>query len=203
MDSGLFSAVIQNLNAWITEKFGWFIILLSVIIFFICVAIYFSKFGEIRIGGSQAKPTMKTLEWFSINICTTIACGIIFWSAAEPVQHLLHPPESLGIEAMTPEVAKFAMSAIYTHWTVLPYGIYTIATVMFAYGYYNLKKSFSLGTMITVLTKGKESKMLNTLIDSVCLFTLIAGLAGSLGVGVLNLTGGLHKLLNIPSSPPV
>lgn len=203
IDNKLFTAVIQNLNTWITAKFGWFIILLSVVIFLICVAIYFSKFGQIRIGGNQARPTMKTLEWFSINICTTIACGIIFWSAAEPVQHLLHPPESLGIEAMTPEAAKFAMSAIYTHWTVLPYGIYTIATVMFAYGYYNLKKSFSLGTMITVLTNGKESNKLNTVIDSVCLFTLIAGLAGSLGVGVLNLSGGLHKLLHIPSSPPV
>lgn len=203
IDSSGFTEVVNGINAFITEKFGWLIIFLSVLIFLVCVAIFFSKFGQVRIGGKEAKPTMTVLEWFSINICTTIACGIIFWSAAEPIQHLLHPPESLHIEAMSPEAAKFAMSAIYTHWTVLPYGIYTIAAVMFAFGYYNLKKSFSLGTMITVLTRKKENKLLNTVIDCVCLFTLVAGLAGSLGVGVLNLSGGLHKLLGIPSTPMV
>lgn len=199
-DSTAFNAWIQGVNGWITTNFGWFIILLSVIIFLVCIAIYFSDFGKIRIGGEQAKPVMRTWEWFSINICTTIACGIIFWSAAESIQHLLHPPESLGLEPMSAEAAKFAMSAIYTHWTVLPYGIYTIAAVMFAFGYYNLRKSFSLGTMITVLSGGKEHRALNAVIDSVCLFTLIAGLAGSLGVGVLNLSGGLHNLLGLTSN---
>ncbi len=202
-DSELFSGIVGGVNAFITEKFGWMIILLSVVIFVVCVAMFFSDFGKVTIGGPSAKPTMSLSEWFSINICTTIACGIIFWSAAEPVQHLMYPPSGMGIKAMTPEAAKFAMSAIFTHWTVLPYGIYTIAAVMFAFGYYNKKGSFSLGTMVTVLTGGQEYKWLNTVIDSICLFTLAAGLAGSLGVGVLNLSGGLYHLLGIGSSPSV
>ena len=39
------------------------------------------------------------------------------------------------------------------------------------------------------------------MIDSICLFTLVAGLTGSLGVGVLNLSGGLHKLFGMESTP--
>ena len=179
-DSDLFTKIVNTLNSFIVDQFGWLIILLPVLIFFVCIAIYFSGFGKVKIGGAGAKPKMSLLSWFSINICTTIACGIIFWSAAEPIQHLLHPPDSLHIEAMSPDAAKFAMSAIYTHWTVLPYAIYTLPAVMFAFGYYN---------------------KMNAVIDSVCLFTLVAGLTGSLGVGVLNLSGGLHKLFGIDSTP--
>lgn len=200
-DSDLFTKIVNTLNSFIVDQFGWLIILLPVLIFFVCIAIYFSGFGKVKIGGAGAKPKMSLLSWFSINICTTIACGIIFWSAAEPIQHLLHPPDSLHIEAMSPDAAKFAMSAIYTHWTVLPYAIYTLPAVMFAFGYYNKKKSFSLAAMITVLLNGREHKYLNAVIDSVCLFTLVAGLTGSLGVGVLNLSGGLHKLFGIDSTP--
>ncbi len=43
--------------------------------------------------------------------------------------------------------------------------------------------------------------ILNAVIDSICLFTLVAGLTGSLGVGVLNLSGGLHKLFGMESTP--
>ena len=148
-DSDLFTEIVNTVNGFVVHEFGWLLILLPVLIFFVCIAIYFSGFGKVRIGGPDAQPKMSLLSWFSINICTTIACGIIFWSAAEPVQHLLHPPDSLHIEAMSPDAAKFAMSAIYTHWTVLPYAIYTLPAVMFAFGYYNKKKSFSLAAMVT------------------------------------------------------
>jgi choline-glycine betaine transporter len=28
-------------------------------------------------------------------LCTTIAAGIVFWAAAEPIQHILYPKASL------------------------------------------------------------------------------------------------------------
>ncbi|MFQ7552441.1 MAG: BCCT family transporter [Blautia marasmi] len=90
-DSDLFTKIVNTLNSFIVDQFGWLIILLPVLIFFVCIAIYFSGFGKVKIGKAGAKPKMSLLSWFSINICTTIACGIIFWSAAEPIQHLLHP----------------------------------------------------------------------------------------------------------------
>lgn len=192
--------LITGMNTFITNEFGWFLILLPTVIFLICIALFFSKFGNVRLGGEDSKPMMHTFSWFTINICTTIAAGIIFWSAAEPIQHLLYPPADLHIEAMSPEAAKFTMTTIFTHWTVLPYAIYTLPAVLFAFGYYNLKQPYTLGTTLAVLTGSHSHPRLNQAIDTVCLFTLVAGLAGSLGVGVLNLSGGLNQLFGIPST---
>jgi choline-glycine betaine transporter len=95
------------------------------------------------------------------------------------------------------------MTTIYTHWTFLPYAIYTIATVMFAFGFYNMKKPFSLGATISPLLNEKRSRWINPLIDCICVFSLIAGLYSSLAVGVLNINGGLTKLFGVQSSPVI
>ena len=53
--------------------------------------------------------------------------GILFWSTAEPVSHFVDPPRSLGLEPRSPEAARFALAALYLHWTFVPYAIYAAA----------------------------------------------------------------------------
>lgn len=194
VNNELFVAATTNLYYWILDKFGWLFLLTTFVMLVVCVWLAFSSFGKTILGGDEAKPIMNTRNWFTITVCTTIAAGIVFWGAAEPIQHLLHPPESLGLMPGSPEAALFSISTIYMHWTFLPYAIYTLTGVMFAYGYYNMKRNFSLGAAIAPVIKNPHNTWINTLVDIVCVFALVAGLAASLGMGVLNISGGIAKL---------
>jgi glycine betaine transporter len=176
---------------------GWVFSITGVLSVIVVVFLYFSPLGEIRLGGKNAKPLLKKSSWFAITLCTTIAAGIMFWGTAEPIYHLAYPPESLGIAPMSHEAAKFAMETMYLHWTFVPYAIYAVPTVMFAFAYYNMKRSFSVGSQIAPLLSSTRQNKINGIIDAVVLFTVAAGIGASFGTAVMNMGGGMNALFGI------
>lgn len=204
-EPGAFSKAVYGANDWILDYFGWLFSLCAFLAVILCILIcvtgfWKSGFCNVRIGGRDAKPLMSMWNWFSITICTTIAIGILFWSTAEPISHLMTPPESAGVEPGSRDAARFALSTMYLHWSFTPYALYCVASLMFAFAYYNMRQSFSLGSTLTPLfgkwVTGKGSYV----IDAVCLYALVAGMAAALGTGILMLNGGLHDLWGVPNS---
>jgi choline-glycine betaine transporter len=195
---GAFSLAVGGANQWILSSFGWLFSVVAFLALVLCVWICFSGFGKVRIGGRDAKPLMSLWNWFSITICTTIAIGILFWSTAEPIWHLTQPPAELNIQANSPEAATFSLSTMYLHWSFTPYAIYCVASLMFAFAYYNMKKPFSLGSTITPLVGDWATGKGGNFIDAVCLYSLVAGMAAALGTGILMLSGGLTELWDVP-----
>ena len=62
----------------------------------------FSKFGDVRIGGEDAKPELSNFSWFTIALTTTMAAGVLFWGPGEPIAHYAYPPTELyGVEPST------------------------------------------------------------------------------------------------------
>ncbi|MGB9840414.1 BCCT family transporter [Thermovenabulum sp.] len=195
-----FTSVVTSANDWIIQNFGWLFSLSAVVILGICIWIYFSPFGDVKIGGADAKPFFNTFEWFMITLCTTIAAGILFWAAAEPIYHITSPPASLGIEPNSHQAAVFAMSTVYLHWTIVPYALYTLPSLMFAFAFYNMRKPFSLSSMLYPLFGEKAIGKWGEIVDAICLYTLVAGMAASLGTGVLTLAGGLNYVFGVKSN---
>jgi glycine betaine transporter len=195
-----FGKMVNGANTWILVNFGWLFGLGGVAFLVICIGIYFSPFGKVRIGGSKAKPMLGKFEWFSITLTTGIAIGILFWATAEPMYHLTAPPKSLGIAPNTPQAAIFAMSTLFLHWTFTPYAIYSIPTIIFAFVYYNMKKPYSLGSTLYPLIGEKAYGKWGQGIDAICLFALVAGMSASLGTGVLTVSGGLNYLFGVKSN---
>ncbi|GMQ62546.1 BCCT family transporter [Vallitalea maricola] len=176
---------------------GWMFSIVGILCVIVIVLTYFSPLGEVRIGGKNAKPMLKKSSWFAITLCTTIAAGILFWGTAEPMWHLAYPPESLGIAPMSPEAAKYAMETMFLHWTFIPYGIYAVPTIVFAFAYYNMRRSFSVGSQISPLISSNKQKKINGVIDAVVLFTVAAGISSSFGTAVMNMGGGINALFGI------
>lgn len=150
----------------------------------LCIAVYLSPIGNIKIGGELAKPLLSKWRWFSIVLCTTIAVGILFWGASEPLYHISEPPKGMM------GTAEFAMSAIFMHWSITPYAIYTIPALLFALGYYNYNRKYSLGAMLFPLNDLPNRRIIIA-IDAICLFALAAGMSAVLGVGMLSLAGAI------------
>ena len=201
---GKFSETVTGANGWILENFGWLFSSCAFLAVMLCILIcatcfWRSGFGNVRIGGSQAKPLMSMWNWFSITICTTIAIGILFWSTAEPISHLIKPPEFSGTQPNSHQAARFALSTMYLHWSFTPYSLYCVASLMFAFAYYNMKKPFSLGSTVAPLFGDWANGKGGYIIDAVCLYSLVAGMAAALGSGILMLNGGMHDLWDVPN----
>ena len=198
-----FVAVETAANDWVLRQLGpvfagaglAFLVLLAV------VAI--SPLGKTIIGGPDAKPLLDRWRWFAVMLCTTIATGILFWGAAEPLFHLDTPPPMLGLQPGSDAAATFAMSTMFLHWTLTPYGIYTVAALAFALVYYNRREPFSLSSLFVPLIGKRAHGPVGTGIDIICLYALVAGMAASMGAGILALAGGVENLGHFTGGMPL
>ncbi len=195
-----FGEVVGGVNDWLLKYFGWLYTTTAFVSLALCVWVGTTRLGSVRLGGRSAKPLMSFWNWFAITLCTTIATGILFWSTAEPLTHYSDPPSFLKIEPQSVAAERFAMSALFLHWTIVPYSIYCVASIMFAFAFYNMKLPFSLGSMLVPLFGSHKSATIGPVIDSVCLYALVAGMAATLGTGILTISGGLHSIFGWPRS---
>ena len=195
--------VLAGLNAatsWVLETFSWLFNITILFLIAVVVIVYFSPFSKVRIGGRKAKPMMKYRDLIWITLCTTIAAGILFWACAEPLYQMYAPSVQSGAVAGSREAAVFAMKTMFLEWTWSPYAIYTVATITFAFVFYNMKQRYSIGSALVPLF-GEKVHRYSSIIDVVCLFALMAGVAASLGTGTMTIAGGLEQLFGIESGP--
>lgn len=182
------------INDWILRHFSPLFAWAGLVFLLLLAGISVSPLGGHIIGGAGATPLLARWRWFAVTLCTTIATGILFWGAAEPLFHLNDPPAMLGLRPGSDAAASFAMSTMFLHWTLTPYAIYTVAGLAFALVYYNRREPFSLSSLFVPLLGQRAHGPIGTAIDIVCLFALVAGMAASLGAGVLALAGGIEGL---------
>lgn len=193
-----FLEVVNSINNKILDIFGESFSIVGIIMFLLCIVLFFHPISKTKIGGNDAKPILKKHTWFGVALCTSVAAGVLFWAIAEPLYHMIDPPKFLGITPNSKESALFAMSTMFLHWCFTPYAIYTVPAVLFAYMYYNKKKSNSLSSIVIPLIGDKLSKKLSPHIDALALYTLIPGMAASLATGILTICGGINYITNIP-----
>lgn len=197
-----FLTLINTINNWIIKNLGWAASLLALAIVIVTFCAMFSKFGDVRIGGENAKPKISNFSWFTISLTTTMAAGILFWGPGEPIAHYAYPPTDIyGIEPMTPGSMKFAMETMFLHWTIIPYCMYALPAVVFAFMYYNAKKPYSIASEISPLL-GERAYQPGWMqaIDAITLFAIGAGMAGSVAQAFMNIAGGISKMFGIESN---
>ena len=187
----LFHSTVTAANDWVLSRFDWLFSLSSFAAVLLVIWVFFSPLGRVRIGGPDAKPILSRWNWFAITLCTTIAIGILFWGAAEPMFHINGPPEFADIEARSDEAARFALSSMFMHWTITPYAIYTVPALAFALAHYNLGRPYSLSGPLSIVFGRAALGKSGAVIDAIGLYALVAGVAASLGVGVMTVAGGL------------
>ncbi|AET69841.1 choline-glycine betaine transporter [Desulfosporosinus orientis DSM 765] len=199
----LFTNFMHTSFDWIVNNFGWFFSLTAFIFVVVAAAIAFSSVGNIRFGGENAKPEFSTWNWFAISICAGIGTGIVFWGVAEPMMHFATPPASLGIQPFSAQAALFAMSTVNLHWTITPYAMYVICAIPIALAYYNYKQPLTVSSSLYFLIGDKCQGGIGKIVDIICLYAIVGGVAGSLGTGLLQIGSGVEYVSGIKSGPLV
>ena len=194
----LFYSAVSSANSRLMANFGGVFSIVGFLTVLGCTIAYLSPLGDVRIGGDNAKPIFSNVKSFYITLCTTIAAGVVFWGTVEPMYHLSAPPASLGIEPFSPEAIRFTMETMFLHWTITPYAIYCLPTIIFAFAFYNMKKPFSISSQFAPVVKTLGSNRIFTqVIDGVSLLCIAAGMASTFATGTLNMAGASESIFGV------
>lgn len=90
-----FGFVMSKMLYLIGDYFGWWINLLAVFSVILGMVLIIFKWGDVKIGGIDAKPDFTTWQWYSISICGGIGCGLLYWAMGEPLYHFMQPPAAI------------------------------------------------------------------------------------------------------------
>lgn len=77
----------KSCKAWITKSFTWFYIgNVNVWLIFIIV-VYFSKYGNMKLGKDDDKPEFSDASYFTMLFAAGIGVGFFYFGVAEPIYH--------------------------------------------------------------------------------------------------------------------
>ncbi|WP_051569421.1 glycine betaine uptake BCCT transporter [Alkaliphilus transvaalensis] len=183
------------------EKFGWFYLIAAFTFLIVSIYLAFSKYGKIRLGADEDRPEYSNITWFGMLFSAGMGIGLVFWGVAEPIYHYLEPP--MGITPETSDAASMAMRYSFFHWGLHPWAIYTI--IALALAYFNFRKGHNgliSYTFYPLLGEGVKGR-LGKLIDVLAIIATVFGVATSLGLGALQINGGLAHIFGIANAPKV
>lgn len=183
-------------NAWSMKNFKWVYVLCAVITSVFGFWVMFSKVGDIRLGGKNAKPSVKTLPWVTISLTGSIAIGICFFGVAGPVQNFLNPPEFLGVEGGTPEAVVPALQYCFLHYGIPAYFIVTMAGFALAISAYNGRRAFRASSALYPLIGKHCDGPIGTIVDAFMVMSLVI-VGTDMGLSVIQLNAGLNNVLGM------
>jgi choline/carnitine/betaine transport len=178
---------------WVTGNFGWLFVLTSAGFVLFSAYLAISRYGNIKLGPDDSEPEFSTFSWVSMMFATGMGIGLMFWGVAEPLTHFNAPPLGEG-EAGTAEAAEKAMQYSYFHWGFHPWAMY--AVIGLSIGYFAYRKGYgnTISATFRPLLGRRSAEGPGKAIDVIAIFATLFGSATSLGLGALQITGGIDDV---------
>ena len=195
------SAVFDTTQAWVANKTGWMFVLGTNIILGYCAYLAFSRFANIRIGGPDATPDFTLQGWFAMLFSAGMGIGLLFYSVAEPMYHLLTPPH--GEVPGTPAAYKDAMMTTFLHWGLHAWAVYALVGLALAFFAFNCNKPLSIRMVFEPVFGERIHGPWGHAIDILATVATLFGVATSLGLGVSQVNAGLNHIFGVPQNAGV
>ncbi len=192
-----FGNVSEKLFNFTTNNFGWFYLLAVFIFIIFLVTMSFGKHGKTRLGPADSRPEYPFFTWIGMLFSTGFGSGLVFLCVAEPMSHFFETPFP-GLEAQTADSARVAMGYAFFHWGISQWSVFAVVGLIIAYLQFKKAKGGLISTAIEPVV-GKNQAVGKT-IDSLAVIATVMGVATSLGLGILQMNGGLKTLFNVPNS---
>ncbi|MFD2670903.1 glycine betaine uptake BCCT transporter [Marinicrinis sediminis] len=182
--------------AFMIEKFGWMYLIAAFAFLVFALFLAFSEFGKIRLGSDDDEPEYSNLTWFAMLFSAGMGIGLVFYGVAEPMYHYLIPPVG---EGETPEAAKTALRYSFFHWGLHPWAIYSVIGLSLAYFQFRKGQRGLISSTFYPLLGERINGPIGKGIDILAVIATAFGVATSLGLGVLQINGGLSYVFDIPN----
>ncbi|MFZ4450767.1 BCCT family transporter [Salibacterium aidingense] len=183
---------------WMTTNLGWAFIIGASVFLIVTIYLIFSPLGEIKLGEDDEDPEYPTGAWFAMLFSAGMGIGLLFWGVSEPLNHYDWPP--LG-EAGTAATVHTALQYSFFHWGFHPWAIY--AVVACALAYFSYRKGLPMllsSTLEPILGRDNLNGTWGNLVNIIGVLATLLGISTSLGLGVMQIGGGLEQLFGIPNN---
>lgn len=182
-------------KAWINTNFSWFYVMAVASILIVSIFLFFSRYGDIKLGPDHSKPSYSTVSWLSMLFAAGMGIGLMFWGVAEPVMHYLSPPD---VEPESMAAASESMKLVFFHWGLCAWAIYAIVAAILGYFSFRHGLPLTLRSALFPLIGNKIYGPIGHAVDTFAVIGTVLGVATSLGFGVEQINAGLNHLYGMP-----
>ncbi|MEY7970908.1 BCCT family transporter [Saccharomonospora xinjiangensis] len=182
------------LNGAVIPYGGWAFVLTAsgFVVFAVWVAA--SRYGRIPLGRDDEQPEFRTVSWIAMMFSAGMGIGLMFFGVYEPVAHLTSPPPGTAAPN-SDDAVHLAMATTLFHWTLHPWAIYAVVGLAIAYSAFRKGRSQLVSAVFEPLIGRRRSQgPLGKAIDVMAIFATLFGSAASLGLGALQVGGGLASV---------
>ncbi|SHO51555.1 BCCT family transporter [Desulfopila aestuarii] len=169
-----------------------------------CGWLGFGRYGNVRLGGPDAKPEFSRWSWIAMFFCSGIGTSLIYWATIEWTYYYTSPPFA-GIEAKSQAAAQWAAMYPIYHWGPIGWVLYLLCAFPIGYAYYNRNMpSLRLSTGCAGVIGEKNAKNgIGKFIDILMIFGLVGGTGTSLASGTPMLAEAVSQMLGVAHTPMV
>lgn len=183
-----------------TRNFGWLYLLAIFLFTLFLLYLTFTKYGSIRLGGKDAKPEYPLFTWIGMLFSAGFGVALVFYGVGEPMSHFYTPPFN-DIKPLSNEAGRVAMGYAFFHYGVSQWTVFAIVGLAMAYYQFNKKKNGLISTTLSSLIgKGRHEKPTKKLVDIFAIVATVMGVATSLGLGIMQIDGGIRTTFNVSES---
>lgn len=179
--------------SWVTGSFGWLFVLTSGGFLLFAGYLALSRYGNIKLGPDDSVPEFSKFSWVSMMFATGMGIGLMFYGVAEPLYHLNGPPMDMA-EPGTPAAAQLAMEYTFFHWGFHPWAMYAVIGLSIGYFAYRKRNGNLVSAAFRPLLGHRVDRAPGKAIDVIAIFATLFGSATSLGLGALQITGGIDEV---------
>lgn len=186
-------------SSGVTTLFGPAWQVLVVLYSLVALGLAISPWGAARLGGVR-RPEYSWPAWIAMLLCTLLAGGGVFWSAAEPVSHFLHPsPTFSHLQGGTAAAFAPALAQAHLHWGLLAWslvgtlGAIVISAAIVHRGAPPRPRALLPGAL-------SRSASLGTVVDAASVIAVVAGTVGPIGFLAVQLGYALEVLFGVPDA---
>ena len=185
-----------SLTGSVFRAIDWFYLFSVAAFLILALWLAFGPYGKRRLGPDDAQPEFSTASWLAMLFSAGMGAGLLFWAVAEPMSHYAHPP--LGDPA-TPRAARQAMVLANFHWGLHAWAIYCMAALALAYFRFRHGTAYLPGAPLRAAFVGRWVEPVARASDFIAVLAVAFGVAGAMGLGILQIQTGLSVVVGIPA----
>ncbi|WP_447957171.1 BCCT family transporter [Vreelandella sp. EE7] len=182
----------------VTEHLGWFYLIsvFGFVIFLFGLAL--SKYGKVRLGPQDSRPDYTFFSWISMLLAAGFGVGLVFYGMAEPMSHFIEVPYG-DFEPETEAAARYAIQYSYFNWGIHQWAAFSVVGLIIAYFQFRKGQAGLVSSVLSsVVAKKPRLRPYVSWIDVFAVVATVMGVATSLGLGVLQMNGGLNAVFGVP-----
>jgi len=185
----------NSAKSWITSSFTWLYVGSQDVWALVIIAIYFSKYGKLKLGQDDEEPEYNDGTWFAMLFACGVGVGLFFFGVAEPLWHYVGPNRYTKDKYMPDnELAQWAINLTFFHWGIHGWIVYVIIGIILGFLTFRKGMPMTMKSCFYPLIGDRIYGWMGDLIDIFSILTTLFGVCTSLGLGTMQVNKGLNYL---------